>query len=153
LSGYCYIDNDGDGYTGSSGTAYCRATASKGTDCNDSCATCYPGSTVWTRSPDGLDEDCNGVVDDTTTIQEDYGYDGGNCNWKPEALGGIYKYEQGYTYPPSGFSCNSTVYSNSTVNGFPMISAAANCSGWATGYGANTGSTVLKWTCNTTIYR
>jgi hypothetical protein len=64
LSGYCYIDNDSDGYAGSSGTAYCRTTASKGTDCNDSCATCYPGSTYFTYSPDGLDQDCNGSVDD-----------------------------------------------------------------------------------------
>jgi hypothetical protein len=63
LSGYCYIDNDGDGYAGSSGTAYCRAIASKGTDCNDSCATCYPGSTAYTTSPDGLDQDCDGTVD------------------------------------------------------------------------------------------
>ena len=65
-SGICYIDADGDGYAGSSGTKTCRVSPSLGTDCNDNCATCYPGSPIYTDSPDGLDQDCNGIVDDIT---------------------------------------------------------------------------------------
>jgi len=60
---YCDEDNDGH-YTKilvdcPSG----RTSGSVGDDCDDSCATCYPGSTSYTSSPDGLDQDCNGVVD------------------------------------------------------------------------------------------
>lgn len=38
--------------------------ASAGDDCNDSCQTCYPGSSSYTTSPDGLDQNCSGVVDE-----------------------------------------------------------------------------------------
>jgi hypothetical protein len=45
-------DCDGDGFTYGSG------------DCDESCATCYAGSTNYTQSPDGKDQNCNGVVDE-----------------------------------------------------------------------------------------
>jgi hypothetical protein len=72
----CYCDSDGDGRFAktaafvpvsacSSAIAVvgyaCQGTA--GDDCNDGCSTCYPGSTAATSWTDGLDQDCNGVID------------------------------------------------------------------------------------------
>ena len=37
-------------------------------DCDESCPTCYVGSTAVTGAPDGKDQDCNGVIDDTAVI-------------------------------------------------------------------------------------
>ncbi len=45
-------DCDGDGYTYGNG------------DCDESCPTCYVGSTKYTTSPDGRDQDCDGVIDE-----------------------------------------------------------------------------------------
>jgi hypothetical protein len=62
-SGYCYIDADGDGYAGSSGTATCRPAASAGADCYDANANARPGQTAafGTNRGDGsFDYDCNG---------------------------------------------------------------------------------------------
>lgn len=64
LTGYCYIDNDGDRYTGSSGTAYCRANASLGSDCYDTSASVNPGVTNYytTNRGDGsFDYNCSGT--------------------------------------------------------------------------------------------
>ena len=44
-------DCDGDGKTYGNG------------DCDESCLTCYVGSAYYTDSPDGKDNDCNGIVD------------------------------------------------------------------------------------------
>jgi hypothetical protein len=65
-SGYC--DNDGDGRYAVSWGPICTGAqqTSIGTDCNDTCTTCFPGSTSYTTSPDGLDQDCNAVIDNTT---------------------------------------------------------------------------------------
>ncbi|MGC8851966.1 MAG: hypothetical protein ACP5PR_02660, partial [Minisyncoccia bacterium] len=49
-------DCDGDGKTYGNG------------DCDESCATCYAGSLSYTFSPDGKDQDCNGVVDDSHPV-------------------------------------------------------------------------------------
>ncbi|MFZ2414882.1 MAG: hypothetical protein WAW33_02725 [Minisyncoccia bacterium] len=64
LSTYCYIDNDNDRYTGSSGTAYCRANASLGSDCYDTSASVNPGVTNYytTNRGDGsFDYNCSGT--------------------------------------------------------------------------------------------
>jgi len=45
-------DCDGDGHTYGNG------------DCDESCPTCYVGSTHYTDSPDGRDKNCNGIVDE-----------------------------------------------------------------------------------------
>ncbi len=45
-------DCDGDGKTYGNG------------DCDESCPTCYVGSTSYTTSPDGKDQDCDGTVDE-----------------------------------------------------------------------------------------
>lgn len=36
-------------------------------DCDESCSTCYQGSTSYTFSPDGKDQDCDGTVDEGET--------------------------------------------------------------------------------------
>ena len=50
-------DADGDGHLNTDGT-----------ECDDNCATCIVGSTHFTLSPDGLDHDCDGVVDDSHQV-------------------------------------------------------------------------------------
>ena len=62
-SGNCYVDEDGDGYALSSGTEICRASSQLGDDCDDDCEDCYPGSRKVTWQVDGLDQDCNGQID------------------------------------------------------------------------------------------
>ena len=34
-------------------------------DCDESCPTCYAGSTSYTTSPDGKDQDCDKIVDES----------------------------------------------------------------------------------------
>ena len=48
-------DCDGDGKTYGNG------------DCDESCSTCYVGSTAYTTSPDNKDQNCNGTVDESDT--------------------------------------------------------------------------------------
>jgi hypothetical protein len=80
-----YIDADGDGY-GSSSAAVFRACSlppgysASHDDCNDSCATCYPGGT---EICDGLDNNCDGTVDEIIATDHDgdgYSYCDGDCN-------------------------------------------------------------------------
>ena len=73
-SGVCtgaYCDADNDGYYTTSKVA-CpsgRVRLAVGNDCNDTCATCYPGSTATTASPDGKDQDCDGTIDETACTE------------------------------------------------------------------------------------
>lgn len=63
LSGYCYRDEDGDGYHAVSGQKYCQATASLGEDCYDLNANVYPEQTSYfsvDRGDGSFDYDCNG---------------------------------------------------------------------------------------------
>ncbi len=65
-----YADSDGDTRT-LPGTSVCSGASlpssylpiASSLDCDDTCATCYPGSTSYTASPDGKDQDCDGVID------------------------------------------------------------------------------------------
>jgi hypothetical protein len=50
-------DCDGDGRTYMAGT-----------DCDEGCHTCFVGSTAHTPSPDGRDQNCNGVVDERAMV-------------------------------------------------------------------------------------
>lgn len=67
-----YFDGDGDGHApnstlvcvGNDANYYDSRTGFN--DCNDSCATCFPGSTSWTSSTDGLDQDCINGTDNNT---------------------------------------------------------------------------------------
>ena len=60
-----YRDADGDGFGNPGMTAQaCTAPSgyvASGTDCNDACATCHPGRA---ETCDGLDNDCDSMVDD-----------------------------------------------------------------------------------------
>ena len=63
------MDDDGDGFTERAG------------DCDDGDASVFPGAT---ETIDGIDEDCDGRVDDGTTVFDDDGDGfseaGGDCN-------------------------------------------------------------------------
>jgi len=68
FSGTClpsYCDEDNDAHF-TKIVAQCpsgRYRSTVGDDCNDSCATCYPGSTAYTVCPDTLDQNCDGTAD------------------------------------------------------------------------------------------
>ena len=62
-SGYCYRDQDGDRYAATSGTKYCQASSSLGTDCYDLNANARPGQTNYFTSQRGdgsFDYNCDG---------------------------------------------------------------------------------------------
>ena len=67
---WVYCDNDDDNHYAVNSSLSCPgfSTETSGDDCDDNCSTCYPGSTYYTSSPDGHDQDCNGVVDDPDTF-------------------------------------------------------------------------------------
>jgi len=65
LPSYCDEDNDTHFSTSVAQCPSGRFQSTAGDDCNDSCSTCYPESTSYTSSPDGLDQDCNSSIDDT----------------------------------------------------------------------------------------
>ena len=73
-SGVCggaYCDEDNDGHYTEVATLNCpsgRLSTTVGDDCNDACVTCYPGSTAYTTSADGLDQDCDGSFDEIAYI-------------------------------------------------------------------------------------
>lgn len=75
-----YLDNDGDGYGSATTTITCSSTApqgyaSRGGDCNDANAAIHPGAT---EVCDGVDNNCNGQIDEgvTTTYYQDSDGDG-----------------------------------------------------------------------------
>jgi len=108
-----YCDEDGDGHYATTATDTCpsgRATTTPGDDCDDSCATCYPGSKHFTYSPDGLDQDCDGVVDNHYT---EYGWQGGydqDCHWGALADGYSYWLTQATSCPDECNGCFSGSY-------------------------------------------
>ena len=65
LPSYCDEDNDTHFTTSVAQCSSGRFQSTVGDDCNDSCLTCYPGSTAYTSSPDGYDQDCDGSIDET----------------------------------------------------------------------------------------
>ncbi len=74
----CYCDVDKDGHYSTTPKTLCGLCASfgcqttPGDDCDDHCPACYPGSTYYTASPDGKDQDCDGTVDDYTGTDKYY---------------------------------------------------------------------------------
>ncbi|MAQ19037.1 MAG: hypothetical protein CMN30_30090 [Sandaracinus sp.] len=74
-------DDDGDGYA----DVACGVAAA--TDCDDRCPTCFPGSVE--DLCDGLDQDCDGVIDEgvTTTFYVDADGDGFGGDVPIEACG------------------------------------------------------------------
>jgi hypothetical protein len=68
-----YVDADGDSYGTTVTTQACTMPsgyAARSGDCNDACATCYPGRS---EVCDGLDNDCDALIDDgvLTTFYRD----------------------------------------------------------------------------------
>ena len=67
-----YCDKDGDGHISKTPSGkICEnenvpegCQLSPGDDCDDSCSSCYPGSTAYTYCPDGKDQDCDSSVDE-----------------------------------------------------------------------------------------
>ena len=53
-------DNDGDGHAPKTACSGSKKTD----DCDDSCGTCYPGSSQYTCNGDSKDQDCDGSVDE-----------------------------------------------------------------------------------------
>jgi hypothetical protein len=154
-----YQDADNDTYgNGSETVLACSAPqgyVTDNTDCNDTCATCYPGSTAYTTSPDGLDQDCDGTVDNAVvgdcltcspisgSVWYTYGYNNSGCNFIPN---GIYylinTHCEGYAVPPAtaacscaGTSCTYTGYGTCRItwtDGLPMRSNSyVGCLGYA----------------------
>jgi hypothetical protein len=104
-------------------------------DCDESCATCYVGSSVTTTSPDGKDQNCNGTVDEVSLITctptvgtaVSYGFND-SCVFGP---GNIYKVG---TVLPTTTAC--------TVSG-------SDCTAWAGGLNCIGYSSQTIGTCGT----
>lgn len=109
-------DCDGDGKTYQAGN-----------DCDEGCDTCYVGSTASTTSPDGKDQDCNGIVDDSGTpictpswgSTSVWGYNSPACQW---VSGGTYRYKL-------GSSCNLA-----PVDTTHCVADGVNCTDWTGGW-------------------
>jgi len=68
-----YCDEDNDTHYTETLVTSCpsgRTNPTAGDDCDDDCSTCYPGSTAYTTSPDGLDQDCDGTIDEVSKAAE-----------------------------------------------------------------------------------
>jgi len=76
--GTVVYDDDGDGYCESA--VGCLGTAQPG-DCNDAMINIHPGAS---ETPNGMDDDCDGIVDDGTDVGDDdadgYSEAGGDCD-------------------------------------------------------------------------
>ena len=78
-----YVDGDGDGYGAGSATSACAAivgSVTNNTDCNDGRATAYPGAPELCN---GLDDNCNGLIDDSVTTFRFYRDDDGDSFGDP----------------------------------------------------------------------
>ena len=95
-----YQDCDGDGHSAFTG------------DCDETCATCYVGNTAYTTSPDGKDQDCDGIIDEIGEVictpsygsATLYGYDT-SCVWQ---AGGSYIYSTISSPPQDTTHCTPT---------------------------------------------
>jgi len=149
-----YDDCDGDGHTAFTG------------DCDETCPTCYVGSTAYTTSPDGKDQDCDGIIDEATPVctpsygsQVTFGYNGSSCGW---VSSGSYAYTDSTASAPSdtshctptGSGCTAysggwgnctrqttTLYADSFI---PNVTCAGKV--WYGGY-TNTGTLLYYYKC------
>ena len=117
LASYCDEDNDTH-FTKI--VAQCpsnRYQATAGDDCDDSCATCYPGSISYTTSPDGKDQDCDGSIDETACIgRQICGNVGVSCDTTCQNLTDCVcsNYYTNYLY--GNITCTGTMYGNMYCN-------------------------------------
>lgn len=99
-------DCDGDGKTYGNG------------DCDESCATCYVGSSAYTEVPDGKDQNCDGVVDEYS--HGTCGYIGFNADCTvhdaTSGYGVVTQQTTGLTAEQCETWANSIHYSDCTVN-------------------------------------
>lgn len=98
-----YVDADGDGYgrTGSTPTAACTAPTgyvSNSSDCNDTSAAIHPGAT---ESCNGVDDDCDTLVDENLTATAWYQDSDGDGYGNPAV-------SQTACQKPTGYVSNST---------------------------------------------
>jgi hypothetical protein len=147
----CCQDNDADGYgvAGYSGTAL--GCTYDGVDCDDSCATCYPGSTAYTSSADGKDQDCDGTVDEfvappTHCYAIAFGYETNACTTKCASYGqacrGIYYNNCERLLSTTSYSCSEqAAYTVCSTTGCQCLcqewAAPTHCYAIAFGYETN----------------
>ena len=101
-----YVDADGDGQGDpAQGTRSCTAPAgsvSNNTDCDDAASTVYVGAP---ERCDGVDEDCNGLVDDNAIDATSFHLDG-DCDGYGEATGVIACTSPGVDYVTDATDCD-----------------------------------------------
>lgn len=108
---YLSIDVDGDGKTPLTG------------DCDETCNTCFAGSTAGTDAPDGKDQDCDRQIDESSFVScNEYYYNTGcNCS--------------GGTTWSSGGHCG-------TVNCWTAVGCSSSC--------VLNGQVMTSWYCSNT---
>ena len=140
VSSALYCDNDGDGHYSKVSSSSCTgsSTTLPGDDCDDSCATCYPGSTAITAAPDGKDQDCNGIIDDYKGMYVNMGcmsFESQGCETQCEAS---------EMFKPNTAECYTFDIAQDTACGaWPLryFTESANCGGGAYAETAGTGIT------------
>jgi hypothetical protein len=120
-----YLDADGDGYGVATGTkAACSAPTgyvSNTTDCNDASNAVHPGAT---ETCNGIDDDCNGVVDNGFTVKTYYrDVDGDGYGISTDTKTGC--------TAPAGYAANSGDCNdgNNKVNPCVVCIFCTNCGG------------------------
>jgi len=94
VSGYCYVDEDGDRYAPSSGTKKCQANSQiAGTDCCDADSRAYPGESTYYSSTNNCgswDYDCSGTTNQLNCTYDTLVRSGQSCNcyWTSTCLAG-----------------------------------------------------------------
>jgi hypothetical protein len=135
-----YPDQDGDGYGSvSSGLFTCDLPVgyvTNNSDCNDNCANCYPGAS---EIADGLDNNCNGAVDEgfgpandmrstaLIAVLSNYYSDGSNCSFVNGTLLGATVSSEAFTGSSQGVVTGQDVWYYFTATQ-PGISIRVNSS-------------------------
>ena len=131
--GNCYIDTDGDSYAGDSGTTTCRASASLGSDCDDSDGTKYQYLTCYTDSDgDGYGVGSSSQICSGASCPSGYSSNSNDCydsnaNAKPGQTG-YYDVDRGdgsYDYNCDGSEEKSTYYCSNVDS----CGVSGSCSG------------------------
>jgi len=113
---YCDYDRDGHYATNFSVSCPVLSRTTVGDDCDDWCKTCYTGSTLYTTTPDGYDQNCNGTVDELTVS---YGCvaSGSSVNCDSTCTTAGYQFCVHRGYP----DCNTYAYLCNVSNGTGFI--------------------------------
>jgi len=137
---WLYCDEDNDGHYSATASTQCPSgsqSTTKGDDCDDSCATCYPGSTSFTANPDNKDQDCDGEIDELQTDYvclgckylyysscevmcasiETYTYPGGHCTGVA-GTGGCQESAKSYSTDPHCATNNGSIYCTTTGSAY-----------------------------------